>query len=81
MESTWPCSHPHPLVERVDDRRSDDVEAVLEVHGGDRGLEECGEDVAAQGDPGELGPRDVLRPGDENEAEIERARDRRAALS
>ena len=39
-----------PLVEGLDDRGRDDVEAVLEVDGRDRGLEQRSEDVPAQRD-------------------------------
>ena len=69
-----------PLVEGLHDRRRDDVEAVLEVDGRDRGLQQRGEHVPAQRDAVELGPRDVLRACDEHRAEVERAGHRGAAL-
>ena len=49
------------VVERLDDRRLDLLEPVLEVDGRDRRLEQGGQHVAAARDPVQLAAGDVLR--------------------
>jgi hypothetical protein len=69
-----------PPVERLDDGRLDLLEPVLQIDGGDRRLEQGGEDVLAVRDALELGVRDVLRLLDQEACEVELLRDRGAAL-
>ena len=69
------------LGEGLHDRRLDRLEAVLEVDGGERGLEEGCEHVLRAGDPIELGSWDVLCLREQESDEIEVLRDGGAALA
>ena len=70
-----------PRVERLDDGLLDLLEAVLEVDGRDRRLEQRGEHVAAARDPVELCSGHVLRLLEQEADEIELLRDPRAAVT
>jgi hypothetical protein len=66
-------------VERADDRLLDLLEAVLQEEGGEGGLQQGGEDVAVAREPVELIGRDLRALLEQTVAEVELARDDRAA--
>ena len=68
-------------VEGLDDGRLDLLEAVLQVDGGDRCLEQCREHVAAARDPVELRVGDVLRLLEQEAGEVELLRDPGATVA
>ena len=70
-----------PGVERVDDGQLRLLEAVLEIDGRDRSLEECGENVAASRDARQLRLGHVLRLLEQESPEVELLRDVRAAVT
>jgi hypothetical protein len=70
-----------PLLEGLDDRPADNLEAVLEVDRSEAGFDERGEDVAVRGQPQELVGVDLARVAGEEVAQPQALPDDRAALA